>query len=1082
MTVNKVINPPKTTGSRLVELYEGRLRDWANELQSTPGLVVAISRKGPRLIELLIREGLLPPGFMSRVISEYALPFVRRCPGSLVIADDAMTYGSTFSKTIALAREVGSQCQPRPEVVGLPFAISDEAADEYKSLASKYYLRLRIGEAAAFVRNEVTAFRLLGKPFDIDHPILTLSGDFENHYRLEGILSEVASRLGGTLIPLDTNVPIASGKITVRAWTVLLDPCPNKASGTPGICKLRIYLAANAKLRVAAMSPFTVNRAELDHYESSVSMQLNQMWEDLVACGGAGSDLFKNAYQRSLATWASFLASTSLLRLSKEAFIEEFGSQKLAVSWVGPRQDDLRLLVGPDFCEIAERELMASLECSSASVTDVEVTQPSINDLEKELIPSEYFDAYNASLCDFLSRSSDVDDALKSVFYAQHTAIELPSRKDRKNGNKRLQFGLAYGRLRSLIQQTVGSRDDAVFHQCLDKLIDDGCVVPILVNTGEGDNQEWIHVFRVGEGPIPTTVHTLRLLFEALIKDSGTDEVPRLLFEKFCVLALSVASDNKDLTSLQRVELKKGFHLYGARIMLDTGERQEFLLDWAVNHEVLSRKGSGDSIESSGSYRLDQNIERIFPSSESPWDADVKDAVDDLAFLVRAVNGASGLKGPALIALTSVASNQELHTAIEAELNLWLHDDRFSVYDGLRQLSALASVASSRKTLPKAELEKVSVVLSNVANFTAQVNEKKLLAERRNEIYTAIDALAASDTRMQRTWRKLRLTLDGRLRSEANSSGYSEILSALRIAYGTNRLLRDLLTLAGYADPLGKSQPLERSVDALRATLDDRTQVDQPTRTMFAAKDGRPDVSNMLAQILPELPCSFAKALELLRAPILEIAYRCEDVLRAFSSTDHNELKEPLEPPKYLLMWDTRGSTEAPSREPLERLIGKANARVTATLGNRAIDFKPDRDDGNGLICDGFSDVVTVFQILLEVYAGIPFRAGCDVNLQGRLDYYKTTRELGGRAFEFAARVTSMFKELGSDPNRWAGGTPPAEPDVSYLIVSEFARRFAEKENQWPPEQLKVYEPQGRYTARVRTGLPVSVSILLSDV
>jgi hypothetical protein len=1017
---------------------------------------------------------------MARVISEYALPFIRRCPGNLVIADDAMNYGSTFSRTIDLAKEVGSKCEIATDVIGLPFAVSDDASGEYKSIASKYFLRLGRGEAAAFVHNEVTAFRLLGKPFDIDHPILTFSGDFADRYRLEGILNDVATSLRGTLIPIETNVPVANGQIKVTAWTMLLDPCPNKSSGTPGVCKLRIYVEGDSELRVAAMSPFTVNRTDLGHLKSVLSPGLKLLWEALAKSGECDSQMLKNASHRSLATWASFLASMFLLHSSKESFLQEFSSHNMDVSWVGPRQDDLRLLLGPEFAESAERELDALLASPITLSEEVEITQPSINDLEKELIPTEYVQNYQTTLEKFLRHSSDVDDALKSVFYAQHTAIELPSRRN-QNGNNRLQFGLAYGRLRSLIHQTISSTDDAILHRCLDRLIDDGCVVPLLVNVGDLENEQWIHVFRVGEGPIPTTVHTLRLLFGALSSGSASGEVPRLLFEKFCALALAVAVDNKDLIPLQKAELKKGFHLYGARMVLNTGQKETFLLDWAVEHNILSRRGAADD-EYSSSYRLNPNLDTLFPATESPWDADVKDAVEDLALLVKSIDDTKGLKGPALIAMTSVATNRELHTAVETELDLWLHDERFSVYDGLRQLADLASKISSGKAIRDDDFLSVWHVLSNAANFTAQVNEKKLLADRRDSIYLNIDALAATDTRMQRSWRKLRLTLDGRVKPEELASGYVEILSALRIAYGTNRLLRDLLALAGYPDLKGKSQPIEKSVEMLRTALDDRTQVDQATRTMFAAKDKRPDVSEMLLLISDELPYGFPKALDLLRPPVYEIASRCEDVLRSYSAKEQAESKQALEPPKYIVMWDIRGSTNAASRDPLQALIGRANRRIADTLGSRAIDFKPDRDDGNGLICETFSDVLTVFQILTEVYAETPFRAGCEVNLQGRLDYYPKTKELGGRAFEFAARIAAMFKELESDHTRWSGGARPTEPTSSYLVIGEFAHRYATTQNEWSPNGFQIVQPAGQYHARVRTGLPISVTIILPGV
>jgi len=56
-------------------------QNWCEELQAHSGTVVAISRKAPRLIELLIREGLLPSAFMSRVIRRVRTAFFAAVSG-----------------------------------------------------------------------------------------------------------------------------------------------------------------------------------------------------------------------------------------------------------------------------------------------------------------------------------------------------------------------------------------------------------------------------------------------------------------------------------------------------------------------------------------------------------------------------------------------------------------------------------------------------------------------------------------------------------------------------------------------------------------------------------------------------------------------------------------------------------------------------------------------------------------------------------------------------------------------------------------------------------------------------------------
>jgi hypothetical protein len=168
------------------------------------------------------------------------------------------------------------------------------------------------------------------------------------------------------------------------------------------------------------------------------------------------------------------------------------------------------------------------------------------------------------------------------------------------------------------------------------------------------------------------------------------------------------------------------------------------------------------------------------------------------------------------------------------------------------------------------------------------------------------------------------------------------------------------------------------------------------------------------------------------------------------------------------------------SRDDIEPLIAIANRRIAGTVGDRVLDFRPEsRDDGNGLICSSFADVIAVFIVLTEVFRDVPFRAGCEANLQGRLNYYPESRALGGRAFEHAARIAAMFKEIGTARDRWIGDPVTAEPSGSYLAVGEFARRYATAEGAWPTANVGQQELNGQYLARVRTALPISVSLIL---
>lgn len=1078
----------KLLGTRLVQVFGGRLKDWADELQKRPETVVAISRKGPRLIELMVREGFLPESVLSRVITEQALPFLTQNDNAgFVVVDDAMTYGTTFYRIFKLAEQTQIRCGGSGQrLAGIPFAVGQEASPKHRALVTKHFLDLAPDQIAPFVNNEMLAFRLLGKPYDIEHPMLTWTGDFTDPFELEAALERITELLGGQKISIDTLVPTEEGNVPVRCWTILL-PANSSSNLYPhaDFEKLRIYLNPEKnRLLVAMMRPLSLSKDDMDSLGKILPVPLNRLWIEAAEKIDTEADKrMAIAGSRSLVMWANFLLATVLLRDIKETFLEVFETTMLQPRMFGPHREDLQYLIGPVLCLRAESSLAHFLECVNADSTPS--SYPLFyhaNDITGEKVPQRYTEEYTSLLLSLVGNAQKVEDVLQVIFYAQHTHIELISRRDNDTNDddddERLEFGITYSKLIQTVQVKFPNAVEADIHECLDKLIDDGAIVPRYLNMALSDKSAiWVRVFRVGEGTIQKAAQAVRLLFEKLSKEMGKTELPAVAFEKFCTLALCVATDNDALRPLQSIGILKLFHLYGARpALMLVGQKSEFLTEWAISQNILSRsKSTADELK--GNYILQQNIEKSYPSHECPWDENVKDGLEDLALLVAAIY--KKCKSSALVALTSTASNQELQRALEAELQLWLYDHTSSVYKGLAELSRLAEVIT---TIPPTQdqLNIVNNVLFKMGNFTAQVNNKFNLAENRQKIYEEIDELVATDKLMIRCWRKLRTTLNGRMSSESISPVSEEIISTLRIAHITTRILRELLTLAGFKDE--RSKGMEESLNLLQATLDDPGKVDPITRSMFAVTDSKPDVATLLTIAKGQHLDDFIEAFPSVRELVLKIADRCEHVLQTHGIDRNLEQSKLLTPPHYIMMWDIIDSTKQENRDKIESMIVKANQQIKNTFGDRILGFHADsKDDSNNFTCENFAIVLMAFQILNDVFHDCHFRAGCEVNLQGQLNYYPQSKSLGGRAFEYAARVMAFYKEVKTDPALWSNKETPLEPDeTNYMVVSEFAKRYAQQENTWPTSETPyiIDELDGRYKARVNASLPVSLTIL----
>jgi len=1077
----------KVLGARLVQIFGGRLREWGDELHRRSDTIVAISRRGPRLIEYMMREGFLSESVLSRVISEQALPFLtRNNNGGFIVIDDAITYGTTFFNAVKLTKKAQIRCGGDvSKVTGIPFAVGRKANPSYKELAEKYFLKLDPDQIVPLVNNEMLAFRLLGKPYDIDYPMLTWIGDFSDIFELENALDRFTISLCGQKTEIDTLVPTIEGNVPIRRWTILL-PANSHINICPhaDFVKLRIYLNPEKdRLVVAGIQPVSLSKEDMNILGNILPAPLNDIWNEIGGTIDPNADEeMEKAGGCSLATLANFLLAMILLRDIKSAFLEAFETSIPQMYMLGPRSEDLQYLIGPALCSRAESALAQFLESKDSTPVSYPLFDHSA-EIKNETFPSLYAKDYEDKIKEQISKAQNVYEVLQAIFCTQHSDIELKSRGVNvdNNNSKRLEFGITYGRLCQLIMEKFPNAPKIEIHECLDRLIDNGAIVPRYLNMASSDNSViWAGTFRAGENAVYRAWHMIRLLFEKLSEAYGKAEVPPLLLEKYFTLALCVAVDVGVLLPLQSsdIKLKKLFHLYGARTGVKFEQETEFLTEWAVSQNILTRsKTSGFSEDDDTcNYRLNKKINTFCPKEECPWDHKVGDGLEDLAALVVAIN--EKLKGNALVALTSTASKRELQYALEAELQLWLYDKSASVYKGIAELDQLVENMSVNPPT-KEQLKNVNNVLSNTANFTAQVKKKLDMEKKLDETYDMITEVAAAKTRTKRFWRDIRFTLEGRVSNESASPGLSEITSTLRIAHTATRILRELLTMAGFTSD--RSIGLEQSLDLLQAVLDNPDMVDPITRSMFTDIDLKKDITQLITIAKSQPMDNLLEAFPAVRKLIMEIAARCEKVLKTHGIDHKSEPSEIIPQPYYVMMWDIIGSTSVETRNKLEAAIVDVNKRIKDTFGTQIIGFNADsKDDSNSFACRNFEVVLTVFKLLNDYFYDYKFRAGCDVNVLGELIYYPKSKTLGGRCHEYTARLRDFFKEVNKDTSLWSGKPVPDNLiNASYMVVGEFAERYAKNEKTWPKDNTyKIDKLDGTYNSRVSDSIPISLLII----
>lgn len=161
--------------------YKKSLADLTDQLNrsvssSSTDIVIALSRKGPRLLEFLKRNFHLKP---MNVVTEHALPFLfdkinndKENKYRLFIVDDAIYFGSSIW---GLKEEIDIYISAyglnnRVEIVGIYSCIKDKESMDFFSIPVYSTSDIRTGYGHFFVKNVMKDLQSLGKSLEVEFP------------------------------------------------------------------------------------------------------------------------------------------------------------------------------------------------------------------------------------------------------------------------------------------------------------------------------------------------------------------------------------------------------------------------------------------------------------------------------------------------------------------------------------------------------------------------------------------------------------------------------------------------------------------------------------------------------------------------------------------------------------------------------------------------------------------------------------------------------------------------------------------------------------------------------------------------
>lgn len=520
--------------------------------------IVALSRKGPRLLECLFGDRLS----QYHVVTEYALPFLfkqlaehQEKQYKIMIVDDAIYFGSTlggvYHEILAYKEMYKIDLQ-----ISAYTAIKSENAPTISGLNIICDYTVSSGYSHFFAKNVMAVIRGLHTSMEVDFPRICYSMankvDIDKLYDL-----------------LQTYYPQRVYKVINKenaSINILLSPIQGSFFN-----KIRLFVDGS-NIHVITMTPRVILDGEdiLEQLFVYAKEPLPVFWNRLIKGNLEGYNKFRSDVCRSvkkvLVALADYIYSFNSF-LGERGVIEDLLVAQYGVIKSSIRLEDVGYLLGNNhlcesFCEILNNYLhtrisnLLEYRINLIKFSEKEIYE-SLNFPEKE--ERETLSLHNMHM---IRNSKSLTQALSAIFFNQTLLIERWSRKKELCNYDRLHFGYTFQSISKLLKQYARyeqSFEDLIrMHAWIDKRIDHGCIVPQYII--DGSMGVWTRVFRPGENEDIVLSHLARWVLSVFkyIKENLGQQVDRIFFYNvLSYVVFKVKSLSKELDLALRV-VKRG--------------------------------------------------------------------------------------------------------------------------------------------------------------------------------------------------------------------------------------------------------------------------------------------------------------------------------------------------------------------------------------------------------------------------------------------------------------------------------------------------------------------------------------------
>ena len=559
-------------------------------------IVVALSRKGPRLLESLFKHEELS----GNVISEHALPFLfnkllvnPQFNCNLYIVDDAIYYGSTVNALIDEIQEYIRllKLEQRVRIEGIIAVIKDPNSmdimvEGHKPLAND---EVRSGYGHYFVKKVMERIRSVGNPLEIEFPVVKYQ--IKENVGIKDIYACLKQNFRSG------SVGMVSAKDGIESVSVILSEFDDTT-----LRKLRIYIK-EGELLISVISPELVpsDFAQLKYaaFGSSQS-RLTYLWRGLYS----NLHFFYNAIkkkdghtrniERSAVILLNFLSSVDTYCYEKWK-IEDSLSDYIGLHPVAYIDDtNVGYLTDIRLSERVTDEVNKFLNSNEQSPYPMNLRVDTSEDIVRESVSmtdSEKSALVKANMTG-VYQSKTVEEALSVMMFNQMVMIEKMSRfRSNLVNSGRLLFGYSFFSIVDFLRRFAsGLRGEDIagerVHERIDSQIDNSCIVPQYII--DANNNHWTRVFRPGENEDILLSHLGRFVafvMNNMYRNDDERSDGHVLKANLNGILTYVYQKNRDELINQEPSFDFNVH---ERHYLYSNDKSESVVDFLVRMSVLS--------------------------------------------------------------------------------------------------------------------------------------------------------------------------------------------------------------------------------------------------------------------------------------------------------------------------------------------------------------------------------------------------------------------------------------------------------------------------------------------------------------